>query len=138
MEEEIKPTRKLNEKITALQEEIEKIVSRGDCAILDDILVLAFFFLLISCGNLFGAELPITSTVATLIMDHCKELHAHVCFPQRLQGEAEVSCTEERLSSRRSALAALCENNMECQAGAEEYRVKLSHRYHAVIERLTL
>lgn len=89
-------------------------------------------------GNSFGTELPITSTVATLIMSHHKELHAHVCFPQRLQGEAEVSCTEERLSSRRTALAALCENNMECQASAEEYRAKLSHRYYTVIEHLTL
>lgn len=91
-----------------------------------------------SYGNSFGTELPITSTAATLIMKQYKELHAHVCFLQRLQGEAEVSCTEERLSSRRTALAALCENNMECQASAEEYRAKLSRRYHAVIERLTL
>lgn len=42
MEEEIKPTRKLNEKITALQEDIEKNVSRGNCAILDDIVVVFF------------------------------------------------------------------------------------------------
>lgn len=76
--------------------------------------------------------------VATVITKHHKELHAHVCFPQRLQGEAEVSCTEERLSSRRTALAALCENNMECQTSAEEYRAKLSRRYYSVIERLTL
>ncbi|XP_075877654.1 coiled-coil domain-containing protein 178 isoform X2 [Nelusetta ayraudi] len=75
MEEEIKPTRKLNEKITALQEDIEK---------------------------------------------------------NRLQGEAEVSCTEERLSARRAALAALCENNMECQLSAEEYRAKLSRSEAAV------
>lgn len=46
MEEEIKPTRKLNEKITALQEDIEKNVSRGNCAVLDDIVVVlvVFFF----------------------------------------------------------------------------------------------
>lgn len=43
MEDEIKPTRKLYEKITALQEEIEKIVSRGNCAVSDDIVVLVFF-----------------------------------------------------------------------------------------------
>lgn len=127
MEEEVKPSRKLNEKITALQEDIEKIVSRTNCAVLDDIVVLAFFKM--SSGNSCGTELPIASTVATVITKHHKGLCARVCFPQRQQGEAEVSCTEERLSSRRSALAALCENNTVCQVSAEEHRAKLSHRY---------
>lgn len=61
-----------------------------------------------------------------------------VSFLQRLQGEAEVSCTEERLSVRRAALAALCENNMECQLSVEEYRAKLSRRYNTVIEPFAL
>lgn len=59
------------------------------------------------------------------------------CFPQRLQGEAEVSCTEERLGSRCATLAALCENNMDCQLSLEECRAKLSRRYNTVIEPFT-
>lgn len=101
-------------------------------------MILLFWLIFMSFGNSFGTELPITSTVAAVKTKHHKELHAHVCFPQRQRGEAEVSCTEERLRSRRSALAALCENNMECQVSAEEYRAKLSHRYYTVIEGLTL
>lgn len=67
MEEEIKPTRKLNEKMTALQEDIEKNVSRGNCAVLDDIVVvLVVVVLLMSYSNSFGTELPITATLHQL------------------------------------------------------------------------
>lgn len=102
------------------------------------ILLFWLFFFLMRYGNSFGTELPITSTAAAVITTLHKVLHAHVCFPQRQQGEAEVSCAEEQLSSRRAALAALCENNTQCQVSADEFRAKLSHRYYTVIEGLTL
>lgn len=44
MEEEMKPTRKLSEKITVLQEDIKKNVSGGNCAVLGIVVVLAVFF----------------------------------------------------------------------------------------------
>lgn len=58
-----------------------------------------------------------------------------LCNPQRLNGEAEVSCTEEQLGSKRAALAGLREENRQCELNLEEYGVKLSQRYNAAIGR---
>lgn len=58
-----------------------------------------------------------------------------LCNPQRLNGEAEVSCAEEQLGSKRAALAGLREENKQCELNLEEYGVKLSQRYNAAVGR---
>lgn len=52
-----------------------------------------------------------------------------LCHPQRLNGEAEVSCIEEQLHSKRNAFAALRKENMEYEQNVEDYKMKLSERY---------
>lgn len=51
------------------------------------------------------------------------------CYPQRLNGEAEVSCIEEQLCSKRNAFLALRKENMEYEQNIEDYKIKLSERY---------
>ncbi|KAI3374885.1 hypothetical protein L3Q82_021424, partial [Scortum barcoo] len=46
----------------------------------------------------------------------------------RLNGEAEVSCVEEQLNSKRNAFAALRKENMEYEQNVEAYKIKLSQR----------
>ncbi|XP_077956008.1 coiled-coil domain-containing protein 178 [Gasterosteus aculeatus] len=52
----------------------------------------------------------------------------------RLHGEAEVSCIEEQLLSKRNAFEALRQENMECEQNAEDYRMKMSESEKAVQE----
>lgn len=72
-----------------------------------------------------------------LIMGQCKVfgrsastqwLDCMLFYPQRLNGEAEVSCIEERLNSKRNAFARLCEENMEHEQKVEDYKIKLHER----------
>lgn len=56
------------------------------------------------------------------------------CYLQRLHGEAEVSCIEEQLLSKRNAFEALRQENMECEQNAEDYRMKMSERCRAMQE----
>lgn len=57
-----------------------------------------------------------------------------LCYPQRLHGEAEVSCVEEQLHSKRNAFAALRKENMEYEQNVEDYKIKLSERYSVSIQ----
>ncbi|XP_036939693.1 coiled-coil domain-containing protein 178 isoform X3 [Acanthopagrus latus] len=50
----------------------------------------------------------------------------------RLNGEAEVSCIEEQLHSKRDAFAALRKENMESEQNVEDYKLKLSESAKAV------
>ncbi|XP_070701858.1 coiled-coil domain-containing protein 178 [Pempheris klunzingeri] len=50
----------------------------------------------------------------------------------RLNGEAEVSCIEEQLLSKRNAFAALRKENMEYEQNVEDYKIKLSESTKAV------
>ncbi|XP_044076468.1 coiled-coil domain-containing protein 178 isoform X2 [Siniperca chuatsi] len=50
----------------------------------------------------------------------------------RLNGEAEVSCIEEHLHSKRNAFAALRKENMEYEQNVEDYNIKLSESKKAV------
>lgn len=52
-----------------------------------------------------------------------------LCSLQRLNGEAEVSCTEEQLHSKHNAFAVLRKENMEYEQNVEDYKTKLSERY---------
>lgn len=56
-------------------------------------------------------------------------VHCMLCYPQRLNGEAEVSHIEEQLNSRRNAFTGLHKENMEYKQNAEDYKLKLSERY---------
>lgn len=51
------------------------------------------------------------------------------CYPQRLNGEAEVSCIEEQLRSKQNTFAALRKENMQYEQNVEDYNIKLSERY---------
>lgn len=50
-------------------------------------------------------------------------------YPQRLHGEAQVSCLEEQLFSKRNAYAALRKENMEYEQDVEDCKIKISERY---------
>ncbi|XP_045908413.1 coiled-coil domain-containing protein 178 isoform X4 [Micropterus dolomieu] len=50
----------------------------------------------------------------------------------RLNGEAEVSCIEEQLCSKRNAFLALRKENMEYEQNIEDYKIKLSESKKAV------
>uniref|UniRef100_UPI0037E7D7DF coiled-coil domain-containing protein 178 n=1 Tax=Semicossyphus pulcher TaxID=241346 RepID=UPI0037E7D7DF len=50
----------------------------------------------------------------------------------RLSGEAEVSCIEEQLLSKRNAFTGLCKENVEFEQDVEDYRKKLSKSEKAV------
>ncbi|XP_059200238.1 coiled-coil domain-containing protein 178 isoform X2 [Centropristis striata] len=50
----------------------------------------------------------------------------------RLHGEAEVSCIEEQLHSKRNAFAALRKENMEYEQNLEDYKIKISESEKAV------
>ncbi|XP_051263824.1 coiled-coil domain-containing protein 178 [Dicentrarchus labrax] len=50
----------------------------------------------------------------------------------RLNGEAEVSCIEEQLHSKRNAFAALRKENMEYKQNVDDYKIKLSESKKAV------
>lgn len=52
--------------------------------------------------------------------------------------EAEFSCTEEQLKSRRDALERLCEENRECARNMEACKRSLSERYVGRRERFSL
>lgn len=56
-------------------------------------------------------------------------VHCMLCYPQRLNGEAEVSRIEEQLNSRRNAFVGLRKENMEYEQNVEDYKIKLSERY---------
>ncbi|XP_055360015.1 coiled-coil domain-containing protein 178 isoform X2 [Betta splendens] len=47
-------------------------------------------------------------------------------------GEAKVSCTEERLQSKRNAFAAVLKENMEYEQNIEDYKTKISKSEKAV------
>ncbi|XP_041805799.1 coiled-coil domain-containing protein 178 [Chelmon rostratus] len=51
---------------------------------------------------------------------------------KRLNGEAEVSCTEEQLHSKHNAFAVLRKENMEYEQNVEDYKTKLSESEKAV------
>lgn len=55
--------------------------------------------------------------------------HCILCYPQRLNAAAEVSCTEEQLNSRRDIFSGLCKESVECEQNVENYKTKLSERY---------
>ncbi|XP_040000007.1 coiled-coil domain-containing protein 178 [Xiphias gladius] len=50
----------------------------------------------------------------------------------KLNGEADVSCIEEQLHSKRNAFAALRKENMEYEQNFEEYKIKISESEKAV------
>ncbi|XP_020507873.2 coiled-coil domain-containing protein 178 [Labrus bergylta] len=50
----------------------------------------------------------------------------------RLSGEAEVSCIEEQLLSKRNTFTALCKENMEVEQDVEDYKRKLAESEKAV------
>ncbi|XP_044224584.1 coiled-coil domain-containing protein 178 [Thunnus albacares] len=50
----------------------------------------------------------------------------------KLNGEAEVSCVEEQLLSKRNAFAALRKENMEYEQNLEDYKIKISESEKAV------
>ncbi|XP_040911510.1 coiled-coil domain-containing protein 178 [Toxotes jaculatrix] len=50
----------------------------------------------------------------------------------KLNGEAEVSCIEEQLHSKRNAFAALRKENMEYEQNVEDYKIKISESEKAV------
>ncbi|XP_034744642.1 coiled-coil domain-containing protein 178 isoform X1 [Etheostoma cragini] len=50
----------------------------------------------------------------------------------RLEGEAEVSCVEEQLQSKRNAYAALRKENMEYEQNVEDYKIQISESKKAV------
>lgn len=54
------------------------------------------------------------------------------CYPQRLKGEAEVSCIKEQLQTKRCAAAALRKESMEYEQKVEEYERKTTERYRGV------
>lgn len=51
-------------------------------------------------------------------------------YPQKLNGEAEVSCLEEQLHSKSNAFAALRKENMEYEQNVEDYKTRISERYN--------
>eukprot|EP00064_Thunnus_orientalis_P009522 superscaffoldBa00001215_g9546 len=51
---------------------------------------------------------------------------------RKLNGEAEVSCVEEQLLSKRNAFAALRKENMEYEQNLEDYKIKISESEKAV------
>lgn len=53
-----------------------------------------------------------------------------ICYPQNRNGEAEVSCIEEQLQSKRNAFAGLRKENMEYEQNIEDYKTKISERYN--------
>jgi len=50
------------------------------------------------------------------------------CNPQKINGEAEVSCLEEQLQSKCEAFAALRKENMEYEQSIEDYKMKILER----------
>ncbi|XP_050925927.1 coiled-coil domain-containing protein 178 isoform X1 [Lates calcarifer] len=50
----------------------------------------------------------------------------------KLNGEAEVSCIEEQLQSKRNAFAAVRKENMEYEQNVEDYKIKISESENAV------
>ncbi|XP_053186714.1 coiled-coil domain-containing protein 178 [Scomber japonicus] len=50
----------------------------------------------------------------------------------KLKGEAEVSCVEEQLLSKRNAFAALRKENMDYEQNVEDYKIKISESEKAV------
>lgn len=52
------------------------------------------------------------------------------CYPQKLNGEAEVSRIEEQLESKRKTFAALHKENMQYEQSVENYKTKILERYH--------
>ncbi|KAM9349908.1 coiled-coil domain-containing protein 178 [Symphorus nematophorus] len=71
-------------------------------------------------------------------MQHNKKLKEKILALQediektRLNGEAEVSCIEEKLNSKCNAFAALRKENLECEQNVEDYKNKLSESAKAV------
>jgi len=49
-------------------------------------------------------------------------------YPQRLHGEAEVSCTEEQLHSKLNAFGALRKENMEYEQNVLDYKINITDR----------
>lgn len=56
--------------------------------------------------------------------------HYMLCYPQRLSGEAEVSCIEEQLRSKRNAFSTLYKENLGFEQDVNDYKRKLTERYH--------
>ncbi|XP_029308732.1 coiled-coil domain-containing protein 178 isoform X2 [Cottoperca gobio] len=54
----------------------------------------------------------------------------------RLHGEAEVSCIEEQLHSKRNAFAAIRKENMEYEQNVEDYKTKISQSAKAAKQML--
>lgn len=61
-------------------------------------------------------------------MEYC------LCYPQKRNGEAKVSRTEEQLQSKRNAFAALLKDNMEYEQNIEDYKTKMSERYNVEVK----
>ncbi|XP_029380658.1 coiled-coil domain-containing protein 178 [Echeneis naucrates] len=52
----------------------------------------------------------------------------------KLNGEAEISCVQEQLNSKRSAFSALDKENMQYEQNAEDYKLKISESEKAVMQ----